>query len=87
VEFLIGSNGGTISAPLLVPFILGHYGWRETFCLDWRIGFIMDCFVVEILQYSGKTKKESQEELQYIKSDQAEKRKNSQKFLFRIIKI
>jgi ACS family hexuronate transporter-like MFS transporter len=53
------------------------------FCVDWCFGHGLDYPLVEILCRSGKAKNLSREELQYIKSDQAEKAEEKPKFLYR----
>lgn len=38
--FNAGTNVGAIVAPLTVPFIVGHFGWRWAFVLTGAIGFL-----------------------------------------------
>ena len=68
--FNSGATVGAILAPLLVPFILGHYGWRETFVWIGALGLLWIVLWWRFYTIPEKTKKLSQEELQYIKSDQ-----------------
>lgn len=68
--FNSGATVGAILAPLLVPFILGHYGWRETFVWIGALGLVWILLWWKFYQIPEKTKKLSSEELQYIKSDQ-----------------
>jgi ACS family hexuronate transporter-like MFS transporter len=68
--FNSGATVGAILAPLLVPFILGHYGWRETFVWIGALGLIWIALWWKFYKIPEKTPKLSQEELQYIKSDQ-----------------
>lgn len=68
--FNSGATVGAILAPLLVPFILGHYGWRETFVWIGALGLLWIVLWWRFYKIPEKTKKLSQEELQYIKSDQ-----------------
>ncbi|SDH80422.1 MFS transporter, ACS family, hexuronate transporter [Chryseobacterium taeanense] len=68
--FNSGATVGAILAPLLVPFILGHYGWRETFVWIGALGLLWILLWWKFYQIPEKTKKLSTEELQYIKSDQ-----------------
>lgn len=68
--FNSGATVGAILAPLLVPFILGHYGWRETFVWIGALGLLWIVLWWRFYNIPEKTKKLSQEELQYIKSDQ-----------------
>lgn len=71
--FNSGATVGAILAPLLVPFILGHYGWRQTFVWIGAVGLIWIVLWWKFYAIPEKTKILSKEELQYIKSDQAEK--------------
>ncbi|MDP9959566.1 MFS transporter [Chryseobacterium lathyri] len=68
--FNSGATVGAILAPLLVPFILGHYGWRETFVWIGALGLLWIVLWWKFYKIPEKTKNLSQEELQYIKSDQ-----------------
>ncbi|MDR6461694.1 MFS transporter [Chryseobacterium sediminis] len=71
--FNSGATVGAILAPLLVPFILGHYGWRQTFVWIGALGMVWIILWWKFYAVPEKTKNLSKEELQYIKSDQAEK--------------
>lgn len=71
--FNSGATVGAILAPLLVPFILGHYGWRQTFVWIGALGMIWIILWWKFYAIPEKAKNLSREELQYIKSDQAEK--------------
>lgn len=71
--FNSGATVGAILAPLLVPFILGHYGWRQTFVWIGALGMVWIVLWWKFYAVPEKTKNISKEELQYIKSDQAEK--------------
>lgn len=68
--FNSGATVGAILAPLLVPYILGHYGWRETFVWIGALGLLWIILWWRFYSIPEKTKKLSPEELQYIKSDQ-----------------
>lgn len=68
--FNSGATVGAILAPLLVPFILGHYGWRETFVWIGALGLLWIVLWWRFYNIPEKTKNLSEEELQYIKSDQ-----------------
>lgn len=68
--FNSGATVGAILAPLLVPFILGHYGWRETFVWIGALGLIWIVLWWRFYKIPEKSKNLSPEELQYIKSDQ-----------------
>lgn len=71
--FNSGATVGAILAPLLVPFILGHYGWRQTFVWIGALGMVWIVLWWKFYTVPEKAKNISKEELQYIKSDQAEK--------------
>ncbi|WP_419487310.1 MFS transporter [Chryseobacterium bernardetii] len=71
--FNSGATVGAILAPLLVPFILGHYGWRQTFVWIGALGMVWIILWWKFYAVPEKAKNLSREELQYIKSDQAEK--------------
>ncbi|SHG42021.1 MFS transporter, ACS family, hexuronate transporter [Chryseobacterium oranimense] len=71
--FNSGATVGAILAPLLVPFILGHYGWRQTFVWIGALGMVWIVLWWKFYAVPEKTKNLNKEELQYIKSDQAEK--------------
>ncbi|MGR3853634.1 MFS transporter [Chryseobacterium indologenes] len=71
--FNSGATVGAILAPLLVPFILGHYGWRQTFVWIGALGMVWIILWWKFYTVPEKAKNISKEELQYIKSDQAEK--------------
>lgn len=71
--FNSGATVGAILAPLLVPFILGHYGWRQTFVWIGALGMVWIILWWKFYTVPEKTKNLSKEELQYIKSDQNEK--------------
>ncbi|MCJ7935937.1 MAG: MFS transporter [Chryseobacterium sp.] len=71
--FNSGATVGAILAPLLVPFILGHYGWRQTFVWIGALGLVWIILWWKFYTVPEKTKNLSKEELQYIKSDQNEK--------------
>ncbi|RKT01702.1 MFS transporter [Chryseobacterium defluvii] len=71
--FNSGATVGAILAPLLVPFILGHYGWRQTFVWIGALGMVWIILWWKFYAIPEKTKNLSKEELQYIKSDQDKK--------------
>ncbi|MGV2450404.1 UNVERIFIED_CONTAM: MFS transporter [Ralstonia mannitolilytica] len=71
--FNSGATVGAILAPLLVPVILGHYGWRQTFVWIGALGMVWIILWWKFYTVPEKAKNISKEELQYIKSDQTEK--------------
>lgn len=68
--FNSGATVGAILAPLLVPYILGHYGWRQTFVWIGALGLLWIVLWWRFYSIPEKTRNLSPEELQYIKSDQ-----------------
>lgn len=68
--FNSGATVGAILAPLLVPVILAHYGWRETFVWIGALGLLWIVLWWKFYSIPERTKKLSKKELQYIKSDQ-----------------
>lgn len=70
--FNSGATVGAILAPILVPWILGHYGWQQTFVLIGAAGLLWIILWWKFYYTPEKSKKLSKEELDYIKSDQTE---------------
>lgn len=68
--FNSGATVGAILAPLLVPWILGHYGWQETFVWIGAFGLLWMILWWKFYNKPELTKNISPEELAYIKSDQ-----------------
>lgn len=68
--FNSGATVGAILAPVLVPFILGHYGWQQTFVWIGALGLLWIILWWKFYYTPEKSKLVSREELQYIKSDQ-----------------
>jgi len=68
--FNSGATVGAILAPVLVPFILGHYGWQQTFVWIGALGLLWIILWWKFYYTPEKSKLLSQKELQYIKSDQ-----------------
>lgn len=64
-----GSNIGACVAPILIPWILGMYGWQEAFLITGALGFIWLVAWRIFYEVPAKHKKISQEELAYINSD------------------
>jgi ACS family hexuronate transporter-like MFS transporter len=65
-----GSNIGACVAPLLIPWILGAYGWQEAFIITGSIGFLWLVAWRIFYQTPAKQKRLSTEELAYINSDE-----------------
>ncbi len=67
--FNSGANVGAVVAPIMVPAILGAYGWQEAFVITGAIGFIWLFFWWRYYEIPVKHKKISKEEFDYIHSD------------------
>jgi ACS family hexuronate transporter-like MFS transporter len=67
--FNSGANIGAILAPLSVPYIAIHWGWKWTFVITGALGFIWLIFWFVIYEVPAKHRKLSAEELAYINSD------------------
>lgn len=74
--FNSGATVGAILAPILVPFILGHYGWQETFVWIGAAGLLWLVLWWRFYNKPEENKNLSAEELAYIKSDQEENQNN-----------
>jgi ACS family hexuronate transporter-like MFS transporter len=70
--FNSGANIGAVVAPIMVPWILGAYGWQEAFIITGAIGFIW--LVAWWFFYEIPRKKQgvTEEEIAYIESDEDE---------------
>jgi len=69
--FNAGSNVGAVVAPIIVPLIVVHWGWRPAFVVTGAVGFLW--VVVWLLLYRNpdEAPKLSAAELAYIRSDPA----------------
>jgi len=67
--FNSGANIGAVVAPVMVPWILGIYGWQMAFIITGAIGFIWLIFWRFFYEIPAKHKKVSPEEVAYINSD------------------
>lgn len=70
--FNSGANVGAVVAPIMVPAILGAYGWQEAFIITGALGFIWLFFWWRYYETPARHKKISQEEFNYIHSDNEE---------------
>jgi ACS family hexuronate transporter-like MFS transporter len=70
--FNSGTSIGAVVAPILVPWILGLYGWQEAFVITGAIGFIWLILWWVFYDIPTKQKRLKQPELDYILSDEAE---------------
>lgn len=67
--FNSGANVGAVVAPIMVPAILGAYGWQEAFIITGAIGFVWLVFWIVLYEIPAKQKRLSQSEYDYIHSD------------------
>ncbi|MBL0742832.1 MFS transporter [Chryseolinea lacunae] len=67
--FNSGANIGAVVAPVLVPWILGVYGWRHAFIWTGALGFIWLVFWIIFYEIPTKQKRLSTAEFEYIHSD------------------
>ncbi|MDP9077476.1 MAG: MFS transporter [Bacteroidota bacterium] len=70
--FNSGANIGAVVAPIIVPWILGVYGWQMAFLITGAIGFIWLIFWVICYQIPSKHKKLTAAEYEFIHSDSEE---------------
>lgn len=71
--FNSGANVGAILAPLTVPWIEEHWGWQAAFLIIGAIGFLWLFFWLQYYERPAKQKRLSQEEYDYIHSDEENK--------------
>ncbi|MBD2755448.1 MFS transporter [Spirosoma validum] len=67
--FNAGTNIGAVVAPVMVPWILGVYGWQVAFLITGLIGFIWVIFWWVGYEIPQRHKRLSSQELAYITSD------------------
>jgi ACS family hexuronate transporter-like MFS transporter len=67
--FNSGANIGAVVAPILVPWILGIYGWQMAFLITGAIGFIWLIFWLIFYEIPSKHKKIGAAEYEFIHSD------------------
>jgi ACS family hexuronate transporter-like MFS transporter len=67
--FNSGANIGAVCAPIIVPWILGIYGWQMAFIITGAIGFIWLFFWLTIYEIPSKHKKLTAAEYEFIHSD------------------
>jgi len=70
--FNSGANIGAVVAPIIVPWILGIYGWQMAFLLTGAIGFVWLIFWLIFYEIPSKHKKISDAEYKFINSYQDE---------------
>jgi ACS family hexuronate transporter-like MFS transporter len=67
--FNSGTSIGAVVAPLMVPWILGLYGWKEAFWITGALGFIWLIFWWIFYEIPTKQKRLKQAEFDFIHSD------------------
>ncbi len=67
--FNSGANVGAVVAPILVPWVLGAYGWKEAFIITGAVGFIWLIFWLIYYEVPQKQKRLGVQEYNYIHSD------------------
>ena len=67
--FNSGTNVGALVAPLVVPWILWHWGWQWAFIGTGALGFIWVAWWVVIYRQPGEHPRLKPSELAYIRSD------------------
>ena len=67
--FNSGTSIGAVAAPIMVPWLLGAYGWQEAFIITGALGFIWLIFWWFLYEIPSKQKRLSQAEFNYINSD------------------
>jgi ACS family hexuronate transporter-like MFS transporter len=69
--FNAGANVGAILTPLLVPWVVIHWGWRWAFIITGGIGFLWLALWLSLYRKPEEHGRLSQAELAYIRSDPA----------------
>jgi ACS family hexuronate transporter-like MFS transporter len=70
--FNSGANIGAVIAPIMVPWILGIYGWQMAFMITGALGFIwLVCWLL-VYEIPSRKKGLTKEEFDYIHSDAEE---------------
>jgi ACS family hexuronate transporter-like MFS transporter len=67
--FNSGTSIGAVAAPIMVPWLLGSYGWQEAFIITGGLGFIWLIFWWLFYEIPSRHKKVTPEEFEYIHSD------------------
>ncbi|HZE85503.1 MAG TPA: MFS transporter [Puia sp.] len=67
--FNSGANIGAVIAPIMVPWILGIYGWQMAFIITGSLGFIWLIFWWFMYEIPSRKKGLSKQEFDYIHSD------------------
>ena len=67
--FNSGTSIGAVAAPIMVPWLLGNYGWQQAFLITGALGFVWLIFWWILYEIPSKNKKVTPEEYDYIHSD------------------
>ncbi|MCE7068491.1 MFS transporter [Dyadobacter sp. CY326] len=67
--FNSGTSIGAVAAPIMVPWLLGSYGWQEAFIITGGLGFIWLIFWWLFYEIPSRHKKVAPAEFEYIHSD------------------
>ena len=67
--FNSGANIGAVAAPIIVPVILGIYGWKAAFVITGALGFIWLIFWLVFYEIPARHKKINTAEYEFIHSD------------------
>ncbi|MDQ6479728.1 MFS transporter [Dyadobacter sp. LHD-138] len=67
--FNSGANIGAVVAPIMVPWLLGAYGWQEAFWITGALGFVWLFFWWRYYEVPSKQQRINQAEFEYIHSD------------------
>ncbi|MCF2490921.1 MFS transporter [Dyadobacter sp. CY347] len=67
--FNSGTSIGAVAAPIMVPWLLGAYGWQEAFLITGALGFIWLIFWWLFYEIPSRHKKIQPAEFEYIHSD------------------
>ena len=67
--FNSGTSIGAVVAPLLVPWILGTYGWQEAFLITGTLGIVWLIFWFLFYEIPSRQNRLKQAEFNYIHSD------------------
>jgi ACS family hexuronate transporter-like MFS transporter len=70
--FNSGANVGAVVAPILVPLILGWYGWQAAFIITGAIGFVWLIFWWIYYEIPQRHKRISEAELQHVTQGEQE---------------
>ena len=71
--FNSGANIGAVIAPIMVPWILGVYGWQMAFIITGALGFIWLLFWWFVYEIPSRKKGLGKAEFDYIHSDEEDR--------------